>query len=228
MNKLLDTSYPLAEKFKSLAPGTFQHCLNVANLCETIAKELDLNIENIKLAAMYHDIGKIFNPQYFAENISDTNPHDNIDPHVSYQVLTRHVSDSVTILIQEQEMPREVLEIIVRHHGDTILQAIYNKCDKTKVQEHSYRYKTPKAHCTEACVLMIVDSIEAKARALNSAGKLETHDEKTLCVTSTIEYLREDQQLDEMKVGILRRIKQILVRELDSIYHARISYEKDE
>ena len=228
MKELLDTSYPLLEKFKSIAPGTYQHCLNVANLCEVIAKSLKLDVELLKVAAMYHDIGKIYNPGYFSENIGEENPHDKLDPQISFQIITRHVSDSITVLIAEKNMPREVLEIISKHHGSSVLQAMYNKVKDDGVPEHLYRYKSNKPDCPYSSILMIVDAIEAKAKFLHSAGKLENHEDKMNCVASVIDHLRDDEQLDEMKVGTLRKVREKLARELDSIYHTRVAYEADE
>lgn len=228
LKDFLDTSYPLLERFKNLAPGTFQHALNVVNLCESIGKDLKLDVELLKVAAMYHDIGKTWNPGYFSENMSDENPHDKLDSQMSYQILTRHVSDSLAILVQEPNMPRQVLEIISKHHGDSLLQAMWNKVKDSGVAEHAYRYKGPKPNCAYSSILMIVDAVEAKARALHSAGKLETFEDKHECVSSTIDYLREDEQLDEMKVGTLRKVKDRLTRELDSIYHTRVQYTEEE
>jgi hypothetical protein len=228
MKEILDSSYPLLEKFKSLAPGSYQHCLNVMNLCEIVAKDLKLDVELMKVAAMYHDIGKIYNPGYFSENIGEENPHDKLDASVSYQILTRHVSDSIAVLISEKDISREVLEIISRHHGDSILQAMFNKVKDTGVSEHNYRYKSSKPNCPYSSILMIVDAVEAKAKSLHSAGKLETREEKHNAVSSTIDYLREEEQLDEMKVGTLRKVKERLIRELDSIYHTRVQYEDEE
>jgi hypothetical protein len=228
MKEVLDSDYPLLEKFKSLAPGSYQHCHNVMNLCEVIAKDLKLDVEIIKIAAMYHDIGKMYNPGYFSENIAEENPHDKLDPSMSYQILTRHVSDSIAILINEKNISREILEIISRHHGDSILQAIYNKVKDTGVSEFNYRYKSQKPNCPYSSVLMIVDAVEAKAKALHGAGKLETREEKVNVVSSTIDYLKEEEQLDEMKVGTLRKVKDRLIRELDSIYHTRVQYDKED
>lgn len=228
MKELLDTSFPLLERFKDAAPGTYQHCLNVMNLCEVIAKDLKLDTELLKVAAMYHDIGKMYNPGYFSENIGETNPHDTLDPSVSYQIITRHVSDSIAILIQVPEIPRSVLEIISKHHGNSILQAMYNKVKDNGVAEYLYRYKSSPPNCPYSSILMIVDAVEAKAKFLHAAGKLETYDDKDACVASTIDSLRDDEQLDEMKVGTLRKVREKLSRELDSIYHTRVKYEADE
>lgn len=228
MKELLDTSYPLLERFKNVAPGTYQHCMNVMNLCEVIAKDLKLDVDLLKVAAMYHDIGKMYNPGYFSENIGEENPHDKLDPSVSYQIITRHVSDSIAVLIQVPEIPREVLEIISKHHGDSILQAMYNKVKDHSVAEHLYRYKGPKPNCPYSSILMIVDAVEAKAKFLSAAGKLETYEDKDACVAGTIDALRDDEQLDEMKVGTLRKVREKLARELDSIYHTRVAYEAEE
>lgn len=228
LKELLDINSKILERFKDRAPGTFSHCQNVKNLCEPVAKDLGLDIEKMLVAATYHDIGKIFNPGVFSENISDDNPHDTLDPKISYQLITRHVSDSMLILIEETNIITicpEILNIIARHHGDTVLVSIYNKC-KDK-QEHEFRYKSQKPNCVYSSILMIVDAVEATARALYNVGKINTADERRQVVQATIGRLEADHQLDEMKVGTLRLVRDRLSRELDSIYHTRVVYNSD-
>jgi putative nucleotidyltransferase with HDIG domain len=224
--KYLDLNCKILEKFKSAAPGSFSHCVNVANLCESIAKELDLESDIIKLAGIYHDIGKMWNPGYFSENITDKNPHDNLDPFVSYQIITRHVSDSICILTGERDFPREVLEIISRHHGDTVLKSIYIKAkdENENVPKHAFQYKTNRPNCVYSSILMIVDGVEATAKSFHNLGKLETSEDRINLIEKIISDLCETEQLDELKFGTLRRIKEKLIRELDSIYHHRIPY----
>jgi len=221
--KLFDQTFPLLDKFRELAPGTFKHSQNVASMCETIAIDLKLNVDLLKVASIYHDIGKMNNPQYFAENQTGSiNPHDDLDPSLSYQIITRHVGDSIIHLLQVKDLPFEVIDIISQHHGDTVLQAFYNK-DK-KSPEDKYRYRCSKPISSEALILMLCDSVEATTRALFNGG--EGEDDFILkAVNGTISRLMDDEQLDNMKIGVLNTTKKILIKELESIYHKRVNYE---
>ena len=221
--KLFDITYPLLDKYKEICPGSFKHSQNVANMCETVAVELDLNVDLLKCAALYHDIGKMNNPLYFAENQDDKNIHDKLDPYVSYQIITRHVGDSIIHLLQIPSLPREVINIVAQHHGDTVLQAFYNK-DK-KAPEDKYRYKCPKPISSEALILMLCDSVEATTRALFNS-KDNGDDFILKAINGTISRLMDDEQLDHMKIGILNKTKKILIKELESIYHKRVNYEE--
>jgi hypothetical protein len=221
---LFDQTYPLLDKFKTLAPGTFKHSQNVVNMCETVAVELGLNVDVLKAAALYHDIGKMNNPTYFAENQGDDNIHDTLDPHVSYQIISRHVGDSVLYLIQITDLPFEVIDIVSQHHGNTVLQAFHNK-SKTE-PEDKFRYKCSKPESAEALILMLCDSVEATTRAMYNAGN-GNEDFINKAIDGTISRLMDDQQLDNMKIGTLNTTKKILVKELESIYHKRVSYEDE-
>ena len=223
--KMFDIQYPLLDKFKEICPGTFKHSQNVAAMCETVASELGLNIDLIKCAAIYHDCGKMNNPIYFAENQNDDNPHDKLDPYLSYQIITRHVGDSIIHLLQIPDLPHEVIDIVSQHHGDTVLQAFYNK-DKTAGEE-KYRYRCPKPISSEALILMLCDSVEATTRALFNTGQTTNGFIKE-AVDKTINRLMDDEQLDQIKVGVLTKTKKILIKELESIYHKRVSYEDDD
>jgi hypothetical protein len=222
LKKYLDSDYPLLDRFKALAPGTFRHSQNVAALTEAIASDLGLDVTLMRVAATYHDIGKTVNPMYFTENQNgEANPHDLLEPFVSYQFITRHVADGVFILTNETDMPRQVLQIISEHHGDTVLKAIFNKAVTQNID--NFRYKAPKPSNEYSSILMIADTVEATARSISD--KLTTPEEKIRVVKDTIERLRDDKQLDEMKVGTLRQVQNRLIRELDGIYHTRIDYD---
>lgn len=221
--KFFEPTFPLLDKFREVAPGTYKHCQNVANICETVAIELDLNIDLLKCSALYHDIGKSNNPLYFSENQSNgTNPHENLEPYISHQIITRHVGDSVIHLLQIEDLPHLVIEIVSQHHGTTILQAFYNKTKNEP--EDKYRYKCSKPSLTEAAVLMIVDSVEATARSMFNNRTVE---DKFIgkAINGTIERLVDDGQLDNMKIGTLKVVKKVLFKELESIYHKRVAYE---
>lgn len=222
----LESDFPLLEMFRELAPGSFKHSQNVANICESIAIELKLNVDLLKVSAFYHDVGKMVNPLYFSENQEKDNPHDKLEPWVSYQIISRHVSDTVALLLN-YDFPVKVMKIISQHHGDTVLRYFYEQ--SKAATDELYRYKcTKKPTCDEAAILMIVDSVEATARSQASNGKLENSDEKRRVVDNTINRLVDDSQLDSMKIGTLKTIRKVLYKELESIYHKRVAYEDNE
>lgn len=218
----LDSKYPHLIKFREVAPGTYKHSINVSNFCESVALELGINTELIKVAAMYHDIGKIFYPEAFSENQNGKNVHEDLDPLISYQIITRHVGDSITYLLQIENMPREILNIVSQHHGNTILSFFYKASGSTL--EDLYRYKCSQPQSIEAAVLMLCDSVEATARALSSNGKLDKVSDRKSVVNTTIQRLMDDGQLDNMKVGELKVVKKVLHKDLESIYHKREVY----
>jgi putative nucleotidyltransferase with HDIG domain len=222
--KFFDPTFPLMDKFRELAPGSYKHCQNVSNICEAVAAELALNTDLIKCAALYHDIGKMNNPGYFSENQSNgTNVHDNLEPFISFQIISRHVGDSVLHLLQLKDMPLEVIEIISQHHGDTILRAFHNKVENEP--EDKFRYKCDKPETTESLILMIVDSVEATAKAFFGDPQRKEVDNINTAINGTIDRLTEDSQLDNMKIGTLKVTKRVLTKELESIYHKRVSYD---
>jgi putative nucleotidyltransferase with HDIG domain len=222
----LEADFPLLEMFREVAPGSYKHSQNVENIVESIAIELKLNVDLMKVSALYHDVGKMINPKYFSENQEKDNPHDSLEPWVSYQIISRHVSDTIAILLN-YDFPRKVMKIISQHHGDTVLRYFY---DKSKAgSDELYRYKcTKKPECDEAAILMIVDSVEASARSLSSNGKLEDTKSRRSLVDSTVNRLIDDSQLDNMRIGTIKTIRKVLYKELEAIYHKRVSYEGDE
>lgn len=219
----LEGDFPLMEKFRELAPGSYRHSQNVANICESIAVELKLNPDFMRVCALYHDVGKMVNPMYFTENQDEENPHDKLEPKVSYQIISRHLSDTVAILLN-YNFPIEVLKVVSQHHGNTVIKYFFDKSGAQN--DTSYRYKcavTPETD--EAAILMIVDSVEATARSLASNGKLETGNDRHHMIDDTINRLVDDGQLDSMKIGTLKVIRQILYKEIDSTYHKRVPYD---
>lgn len=220
---LLDSSYPLLQQFRERCPGTFKHSQALMGMIEGIALALNINVNFMKVAALYHDIGKMFNPKYFTENqLEDENPHDKLDPLMSYNLITRHVSDSAMILLNDSNFPRKIIEIISQHHGNSVLKYFFEKSGKDV--EDLFRYKCTKPTCIESAVLMICDQIEATSRSLAQAGKFDP----TLVIEKTISGLIDDGQLDEviMRLGDLKKIKEALARELEGTYQKRVDYEK--
>jgi putative nucleotidyltransferase with HDIG domain len=232
----LDGSYQLMEQFKKICPGSQKHCMNVAIFCESIAKEVGFkNPDVIKCAALFHDIGKIINPGYFIENISGgQNPHDKInDPYLSYQIISRHIADTALILLQHK-FPPEIIDIATEHHGDSLVKYFYeialkshnNDLHPTELQKN-YRYKSKKPQCTESAVLLICDRVEATARSKFSNGNFN-QDCISALISECVTELIDDSQLDNLRIGTLKKIKLVLNKELSSMYHPRILYDKEE
>ena len=218
---LLDSKYPLLQEFREKCPGTFKHSQALMAMVESISLELDLDVEFMKVASLYHDIGKSFNPKYFTENqLEDEDFHKGLMIKMSYEIITRHVSDSAVILLNDHNFPREIIEIISQHHGTNVLKYFYKK-SKAKDDEE-FRYKCSKPTCIESAVLMIADCVEATSRSLSQAGKLNP----TEVIDDTINGLLDDGQLDDvtMKLGDLKKIKTALGKELEGFYQKRIDY----
>jgi len=222
----------LLEKFKQAAPGSQKHCLNVAVLCESVGKEVGVeHLEDLKTAAMLHDIGKMFNPEYFIENQGGANIHEKIgNPEVSYQLLTRHVSDSIMILHQ-YGFSKTVIDFIMEHHGDTAVRYFLNVAIKNNGEQSStelvnkFRYRCPKPKSTESAILMICDIVEAEARSKFTGNAPSDVSAVEALIEHRIRELIEDSQLDTLRIGVLKKIQTVLAGEIKAMYHSRIKYE---
>lgn len=225
LNQLLDSSYPLLQKFRDACPGTFKHSQAISSMVEGICTSLGLRTTFMKVAALYHDIGKMFNPKYFTENqLEDENPHDDLDPKISYQIISRHVSDTSLILLNDENFPRDLIEIASQHHGNSIMKYFFDKSG-SDVEDH-YRYKTNRPKCVESAILMICDCIEARSKSeIQSANRALDPDE---LIEDTINSLLSDGQLDDvvMRLGDLQKIKEALAKELEGTYQKRVDYAK--
>jgi len=225
-HKLLDSSHPLLQKFRDICPGTYKHSQAVTAMIENASVVLGLDVEFMKIVAMYHDIGKINNPKFFTENQleSDDDPHEGLDPWISSQIISRHVSDSVNILLNNKNFSRRMIEIISQHHGTSVIKYFYNKA-KSK-DKNKYRYKCTKPDSIESAVLMICDRLEATTRSLFQNNKY--NNTPTEIVDNVINELLDDEQLDDViiKLGDLKRFKIALVKELEGMYSKRVDYDK--
>ena len=219
---LLDPKYPLLKEFKEQAPGTFKHSQALSSMIEAVAMALNLEGGRLRVAALYHDIGKMFNPKNFAENQLDGEEilHETLDPKISYELISRHISDSVLILINDHNFPRDIIEIVGQHHGTTMLRYFYLK------HKQVLRYRSTKPSSIDSMVLMICDQIEATSKSLIQAGKFDPN--KVL--NDTITGLIDDGQFDNvtMKLGDLKKIKSSLAKELEGLYQKRVDYDSEE
>jgi len=223
---LLDSSYPLLQKFRDICPGTYKHSQAVSAMVENVSVALRLDITFMKVVAMYHDVGKINNPKFFTENQleKDIDPHEHLDPWISSQIISRHVSDSVNILLNDNHFSKRMIEIISQHHGTSVIEYFFDRAENP--EKNDYRYKCTKPDSIEAAVLMVCDRLEAMTRSLFQNNKY--NNDPAEIVDKVINGLLDDEQLDEVtiKLGDLKRFKNVLNKELEGMYSKRIDYDK--
>jgi cyclic-di-AMP phosphodiesterase PgpH len=222
---VLYKDYPLMVILREKTPGTWSHSKNVVNLLESLSGELDIDIDTLRIAGMYHDIGKTVKPRFFSENQGDEdpNPHDELECYISWRFITAHVGDSTQILINDPNIPKEAITWVSQHHGDSVLAGIFRKSESANADD--YRYRCSKPSSLEAAVLMICDKVEATAQALNQAGKLDDHGS---LIDKIIRDLEDDEQLDLLTLGQLRKIRAVLKGELMAQFHKRVEYPDEE
>jgi putative nucleotidyltransferase with HDIG domain len=227
---LLDSSYPLLRDFRSACPGTFKHCQSVSSMIEGVSLSLELDVTEMKVMGQYHDIGKMINSEYFSENqLDEENPHKDLDPFWSYQIITRHVSDTTMILTEDDNFPKDLIKKMAQHHGTSILKFFCDFAGKEKnvdieTVEKQFRYQTHKPSSIEAMLLMICDNIEARSRSYLQNGKdFKPSD----IIEKAINGLMSDGQLNAMTIGDLRSIKKALGKELEGTFQKRVSYPDD-
>jgi len=221
--ELTDINAPVLKEMLSNAPGTYAHSMNVAHLAEAAAKDVGADPLLARIGAYYHDIGKIDHPEYFTENQKGINRHDEINPTLSASIIRRHVKDGIE-RARAIGLPKEVIDIIGQHHGNSVMEAIVSKAkDSTGESDlQSYRYQGERPKSKEAALVMLADTIEAASRSLKNpnATKLEQ------LVHQLILHKITSGQLDESALT-LRDIgvaEQAFLRILQSQLHTRIEY----
>ncbi len=227
--ELSDTNQPLLRKLSEVAPGTFQHSLQVANLSEEVAQKIGGNPLLVRTAALYHDIGKISRPAYFIENQSaGRNPHEDLSPENSAQIIIDHVSNGIEIA-RKNHMPQHVIDFIRTHHGTTTVRFFYHQYQKQnsekRIDRSKFTYPGPIPFSKEMVVLMMCDSIEAASRSLKDINHRAISD----LVDNIINYqILEDQYNDaNITYREINTAKQIIKNRLMNIYHVRIEYPKE-
>lgn len=224
--ELTNTNNKLLRELAFKAPGTFQHSLQVANLAEAAIFKIGGNSLLVRAGALYHDIGKIENPQYFIENQNTAlSPHDKLPYEQSAQIIIKHVHKGIEITRRHQ-LPESVIDFIRTHHGNTRVDYFYQSFLKNSpekfVDENIFRYPGPIPFSKETGVLMLADSVEAASRSLKNPDAQSIND----LVERIINYKLEQNQLDNCDITLkdLETIKLIFKTMLMSIYHVRIDY----
>ena len=232
--KLLELTNPTNELMRRLmieAPGTYHHCLLVANLAETACYDIEADATLARVGAYYHDIGKLKYPLYFGENQAGDNPHDNLDPYNSARIIKGHVKYGLT-LAEENNLPKSVKSFIREHHGTTLVKFFYFKAvkqqNKEAVDEADFRYEGPVPQSKETAVVMLADTVEAAVRSNITNGK--NMDEISSLIKTLIKDKLDDGQLDASMLTLtdLDTIRKSFLKVFQGMYHNRIAYPKME
>lgn len=224
--ELSDFSHPLLKELLILAPGTFHHSIMVGALSERAAESIGANATFVRVASYYHDIGKIKRPNFFVENQKGgPNPHDNLKPSLSALIIMSHTKDGY-IMGKKYKLHKDILSIMMEHHGTTLVQYFYNKAKQQGelIREIDFRYSGPKPKSKESAIILLADTIEAAVRASEdkSKGTIEG------LIRSLIKHKMDDGQLSDADIS-LKEIETIInafVSVLLGAYHQRIQYQK--
>jgi len=228
--ELGDASHPLLQELVRRAPGTYNHSINVASLCEAAADAIGANGLLVRVGAYFHDIGKMLKPSYFIENQGGgDNRHQSLVPAMSTLVIIAHVKDGVDLAWQHH-LPRSIIEFIEQHHGTTLVEYFYREAakkseadpDSGEVDEATFRYPGPKPQTKEAAVMMLADACESTSRTLEepSPARLES-----LVAELSLKRLM-DGQFDDCGITLkeLHTVQESLVKTLTAVYHSRVKY----
>jgi putative nucleotidyltransferase with HDIG domain len=229
--ELTDVSQPLLRRLSMEAPGTYQHSMQVATLSAEAAEEIGANALLCRVAAFYHDIGKINKPDYFIENQTPgNNRHLNLHPNMSLMIIHGHVKDGIE-LAKEYNLPTSLFPFIQQHHGTTLVEFFYHRActqqeqmnpDAPAISKTQYQYPGPKPKTKEIAILMLADAVESATRTLvePNAGRIEA-----LVHELAMKRLLDGQFDDsDLTMRELVRIEGSLVKTLMSFYHGRIAY----
>jgi putative nucleotidyltransferase with HDIG domain len=225
--ELSDPNKPLLKRLAVEAPGTYAHSVMVGNLAEAAAEAIGADALFARVASYYHDIGKVFRPQFFVENQQKGNRHDTITPSLSRLVVTSHVKDGVE-LAEQYRLPRPLIDIIREHHGTCLIRYFYHQAvtnameTVTPALEYQYRYDGPRPRTKESGIIMIADAAEAASRTLEKPSPGRVRD----LVERIVRDRLADGQLDncELTFKDLERIIAAVTRTLSGTLHARIDY----
>lgn len=242
--ELADLNHPLMKRLSMEAPGTYHHCLVVANLAADAAASIGANPTMCRVCSFFHDIGKLTKPEYFIENMDpEDNPHDDLTPRMSALVLIAHVKDGIDLAIKHH-LNRRIIDVIEQHHGNSLVYYFYRRAldqknemlrlveqDKAReddvpdVTEDGFRYPGPRPQFKEAAIISLADAVESASRTLAKP----TPQRVEQLVEDIVRNRILDHQLDEcnLTLGELTEIKASFVKTILSMMHNRVRYPKE-
>ena len=224
--ELSNTNTKLLRELNEKAPGTFQHSMQVANLAEAAANEIGANSMLVRTGALYHDIGKMVNPQYFIENQSTgVNPHNDLSPRDSSKIITDHVIKGVE-LAKKNKLPDRIIDFIRTHHGTSSTYYFYMKEQELnpdiKVDIKKFQYQGPIPFSKETAILMMCDSAEAASKSITKPTAQSISDLIDKIIDKQMsdnQFLNSDITFKEIQI-----IKKVIKKKLMNIYHLRVEY----
>jgi putative nucleotidyltransferase with HDIG domain len=221
--ELSHPSSPLLRKLQNEAPGTYHHSLMIGALAEAVANELGMDENLMKVGAYYHDIGKLYRPNFFVENqMGGKNIHDTLSPTLSAVAIIAHVREGIE-LAKEFGLPKQVKNFIIEHHGTTSLGYFYKKAQALgeNVDFEQFCYPGPKPQSRETALLMLLDSLEAAMRSeiknITSAKDIQEVIERVVAGKIAAK------QMDDVDFTFreMRRIEGAIMKTFQSMYHTR-------
>lgn len=228
--KLLELSnpnQPLMKKLLMEAPGTYHHSMMVANIAESATEAVGGNPVIARVGAYYHDIGKTKRPYFFGENqIGRENPHEKITPNLSALIILSHGKDGIE-LAKEHKIPKVIQDMIVEHHGTTLVKYFYYKAKEAAdnpedIKEEDFRYSGPIPHTKEAGILMLADSAEAAVRSISEPTKAKIEEMVNNIFNDKI---KSNQLINcDLTLKDIEIIKKSFLKSFDGMYHQRIEY----
>lgn len=225
--ELSDTSNKLLRMLADKAPGTFQHSLQVMNIADAAARAIDAYVPLVRAGALYHDIGKIANPQCFTENQTPgVRYHDGLSYKESAQEIIRHVSDGMA-MAEKHGLPKEIRDFIISHHGTTCTGYFYNKFlneGGNPDEIGDFRYDGVRPETKEQVILMICDAVEAASRSLKDYSK----ENVSALVDRIIDGKAQEGQFSDSEISIrdLNILRETIKSYLMQMYHSRVAYPK--
>lgn len=224
--ELSDFSHTLLKQLLVKAPGTFHHSIMVGALAESGAEAINANATFARIASYYHDVGKMKRPEFFVENQKGgENPHNKTKPSLSALILTSHTKDGY-IMGKQNKLPKEILDVILEHHGTTLVQFFYYKAleNGEKVVESNFRYSGPKPKTKESGIILMADTVEAAVRTLEDKSREGIENFIRYLIRTKI----DDNQLSDsaLTLGEIEKVIQAFVNTLQGVYHERIKYPK--
>lgn len=224
--ELSNTNTKLLRELNEKAPGTFQHSMQVANLAEAAANEIGANSMLVRTGALYHDIGKLLNPNYFIENqITGVNPHNDLSPEDSAKIIIDHVINGVE-LAKQYGLPDRIIDFIRTHHGTNLVHYFYFKEKEFGLEEEvditKFQYKGPIPFSRETAILMICDASEAASKSLKQPSAQLIND----LIDKIVEKQKSDNQFinSDITFSEIEKIKKVVKKKLMNIYHLRVEY----
>ena len=223
--ELSNTNNEVLRELSEKAPGTFQHSMQVANLAAEVALRLGAKSQLVRTAALYHDIGKLYDPGYYTENQSGYNPHDQLSYTKSAKIIIRHVPEGLR-LAEKYQLPDVIRQFIATHHGTSKTKYFYVKYKSEnplfEVDESCFTYPGPNPSTIEQAILMMCDAVEAASRSLPEY----TEESVRELVNRIIDSQVAEGYFNECPITFqdISETKRVLFEKLMSIYHTRISY----